>query len=448
MEYSKELREMFINMSTNRDLRRIMEYYDEFNLNKNELVIDFYELMEKITTEEIAERLSIDLFINFEGIEITNKKLYSLLCTNDNVKDVQVNFMAQKMPFNATMINIFLRNDIITSETFNLIIHNCDNDNRISELPIGSSKYLLDKESTFKLMKMADEYNKDFYVLIAANTKGLTSDEIDEILNAMEVGGMQMENVAGEGLLSQKSITKEQIEKIAFWDEYPTAMIFEMCWKRGYYNEKEVFDFYKHGDEEIAKVIFNSKNVPQAIINDAYLYGNNSQRILVFAYSSKDKEYQNNLLLMQEDSILPEEEKYLSERIKEDARLFLSIATCTNKNVLKAAYEAVDIFFKNTDDKNVYDHRKHLVRVLAINSSIGNDMIFKIINENSDAFSHDELEEIRDRVIMNMSPEEEKIIEQFLEEQNENLDDYLLSLQEETHRKYNDQYFEDNFDDR
>lgn len=425
-----------------------MEYYDEHNLNKNELVIDFYELMEKITTEEIAERISIDLFINFEGIKISNQSLDPFLCTNENVKDVQVNFMANRTSFDMALINILLKRGNITSETFNLIIHN-SNDKNIYELPIGNSKYLLDKESTFKLMKLADAYNKDFYVLVAANTKGLTSNEISEIFDAMNEGGMQMENVVGEGLLEQKNITKEQIEKVAFWDEYPTPMIFEMCWNRNCYSEEEILNFYKHGDKEISQIIFNSNNAPQNVINDAYLYGDNMQKKQVFAYSSRDKEYQNNLLLLQAENILPEEENYLIEKVKKDARLFLSVAMCEHKNVLKAAYEALNIFFVNTDNEEVYNHRRHLVRLLATTSkAIGNDMIFKIITENSDAFSHDELEDIRDQVIMNMNSEEEKIIEQFLEEQNEDLDEYLFSIYEESHREYNDQYFEDNLDDR
>lgn len=443
----ENLREMFINLSTNRDLRRILEYYDEHGLRRENLTHDFYHLMEQLTTEEIADRISIDLYVDFENINIVNGTLDYCLCENPNLKDVQIDYIARRTSLDLIAIENLINIGNMTSDTLNLVIHNSSSKD-IYEICFENTKYLLDKESAFKLMNLADAYHKDFYVWIAANVKGLTEEEIDNIFESMEIGGMEMEHVVGEGLLSQANLTDKQLEKIAFWDEYPSPMVFETCWKKNCYSEEDVFKFYKNGDEQISKIIFNSGNVPLNIINDAYLSNDEDKRMQVMMYSNADKNYQRNLLLLEANSLEPTEEKMLVEAVKKDARLFLSVAMCEHKAVLKAAYEAIDDFFSNTGFSHIYEQRRNIIRTLAYNKNIGNDMIFRIINENSDAFNEDERLDLHDKAIMSMNSEEEKNIENFLDEQKESLDDYLANEYAQSHKTYNDQYYEDNWEDR
>lgn len=443
----ENLRKMFISLSTNRDLRRILEYYEENGLKKENITYDFYHLMEQISTEEIADRISIDLYVDFEGINIVNETLDYCLCGNPNLKDVQIDYIAKRTSLDLISIELLIETGNMTSDTLNLIIHNSRNKD-IYEISFENSKYLLDKESAFKLMNLADEYSKDFYVWIVANEKGLSVDEIDSVFEAMEIGGMEMEHVVGEGLLSQFNLTDEQLERVAFWDEFPSPMVFEICWQKGCYSEEDVYKFYKNGDPQISQIIFNSENVPLSIINDAYLSNDEDKKMQVMMYSNKDKDYQRNLLLLEAETITMKEEKELIEAVEKDARLFLSVAMSEHKNVLKAAYEAIDNFFKYTDYEHIYEQRRNIIRTLAYNENIGNDMIFKIINENGDAFNEDERQDLHDRAIMNMNSEEERNIEIFLDEQQESLDDYLANEYAQSHRKYNDQYYEDSWEDR
>ena len=114
----ENLRKMFISLSTNRDLRRILEYYEENGLKKENITYDFYHLMEQISTEEIADRISIDLYVDFEGINIVNETLDYCLCGNPNLKDVQIDYIAKRTSLDLISIELLIETvfELITEE--------------------------------------------------------------------------------------------------------------------------------------------------------------------------------------------------------------------------------------------------------------------------------------------------------------------------------------------
>lgn len=262
----KELRELFLTMSTNRDLRKVLTYYEEHGYDKNNLEGDFAQVLETLETEEIATRLGYDLFINFEGIKIDNNFMYDSLICARGCKKVQVDIISEKADLQMSSIQIILDNNTATPETLDRLIKN-STDKNLGNLE-GEGLCLLNKESLSKLVKLSD--NKPDLIYLLSLKKGLDTAEIDNILSVMKEKNIEMDNLYAENLLEQENLTNDQLQRIAFFENVPCPIVFSDCLKKNIYSENDIIDIYEksNGDEQIINILLNQKTIPKKIVDD------------------------------------------------------------------------------------------------------------------------------------------------------------------------------------
>lgn len=438
------LKDMFIEMSTNRDLRNILKYYKEKGYDQNELISDFEEFMENITTEEIAHRLERDLYINFEGIQINNKCLDESLVGNLECKNVQLEIIAKRSDLSATAIQQMLDNEIAYPETIDMAIKNSTDDN-IRNLT-SERICLLNKESILKLVKCAEEeivplYLDSFLYLLSLKPS-LTTNEIDHILGLMKQVDIKMDNLFADALLSQENLTKEQEKEIAFFEDVPSTVVFDICLNKNIYSSEDIEYFYERRkyDSEYINLILNYKDVSKSIISDIFINGNEDTKEILNRKTFFDIEFQNALEDLTRTDLTVVETKRLIDLIKEDARLIPYAVHSKNKNILKEAFDAIEKFYKYCGIESIYEQRCDLIKTLANNENIPNLVLFDITRYNSDAFSSDELDDINDRLMMKMSDEEMAIVDIENAKAQEELDEYLLDMKIKGNKHYNGDY--------
>ena len=438
------LKDMFIEMSTNRDLRNILKYYKEKGYDQNELISDFEDFMENITTEEIARRLEQDLYINFEGIQINNKYLDESLVGNLECKNVQLEIIAKRSDLSATAIQQMLDNEIAYPETIDIAIKNSTDDN-IRNLT-SERICLLNKESILKLVKCAEEdmaplYLDSFLYLLSLKPS-LTINEIDHILGLMKQADIKMDNLFADALLSQENLTKEQEKEIAFFEDVPSTVVFDICLNKDIYSAQDIEYFYERRkyDLEYINLILNYKDVPKSIISDIFINGNEDTKEILNRKTFFDIEFQNALEDLTRTDLTVVETKRLIDLIKEDARLIPYAVHSKNRNILKETLDTIEDFYKYCGIESIYKQRCELIRTLANNENIPNLVLFDITRYNSDVFSSDELDDINDKLMMKMSDEEIAIVDIQNTKAQEELDEYLLDMKIKGNRNYSGDY--------
>lgn len=441
----EKLKNMFVNMSTNKDLRNIISYYNENNMNKDDIKGDFLELIEEISTEEIADRISIDLYINFEGTQITNNELDESLCFNENIKDVQLEYISKRSDLSYLAIQEMTEKAL--PATIDIAIKNSTN----KELyKIESDKMcLLNKNSILKLYDLSKDKYKDNLLYYLSLQKNLKPHEIDFILSEMKEREIQMDNLYAEGLLSQIEITKEQEKQIATFDKIPTAMVLEMCLEKDLYTKDELLEIYnksfykdKQINEEISNILLNSTRTPKEVLSTIYVKGDKMMKEKIEQDMENDIVLQENIRKLTDENLTKRDTIQLEKVIDEDVRILPYAIKSTDPNLLNAALKSIDKFYSETMRPEVYEKRVELIRELSNNPNINNLTLRELLIDNSDAFDQEEVDERLTELEFNLTDFEEKVIEQEGEENMEALDDYILRMKEESHREYNDQAYE------
>lgn len=433
-----KLKEMFINMSTNRDLRNILKYYEEKGYDKEGLVADFEEIMEYISTEEIATRLEQDLYIDFDGIKISNDILDESLVANSECKNVQLEIIAQRSNLSFIAIQLMLDNNVAYPETIDIAIKNSTDPN-IGDLD-SERLCLLNKDSVLKLVE-ASNGDEEFIYLLSLKPE-LTSQEIDIILNAMKNNKVEMDSLFGESLLSQKNLTKEQEKEIAFFERVPSSVVFDICLSRGLYSQSDIEFLYKQNkdDIEFINIILNNKDIPKTIISDIFVNGTDEAKTVLDNKTRFDLEFQKTVEDLSRNDLSVLETKRIVDLVEKDAR-FLSFAVHSpNSNILNKALSAIEEFYKYTGNESIYEKRCELLNILANNKNISNLTLNDIILYNSDAFSSEELEDLSSTLNSRLTPEEIEILEAQSSKIQEDLDEYLLDMKIKDNRTYDGDY--------
>lgn len=437
-EYDSKLKEMFITMSTNKDLRKVLKYYDEQNYDKQNIVGDFATVMENLTTEEIADRLSYDLFIKFEGIEINNNHMYDSIICSKWCNKVQTDIISEKADLSMISIQLILDNDTATPETLDRLIKN-STDPTLGDLE-SEKLCLLNKESIAKLVKVSNN-NPEFIYLLSLK-KGLEVDEIDNILSVMKEKEIEMDNLYAENLLEQENLTKEQLKKIAFFEKIPCGVTFSTCVNKNVYTNDDIVDIYKDSknDEQIVNIILNLENIPNAIVNDLWLSNNEYAKATLLHKLEWNASIKQQIEDMQNENLSPIRTNQIINTINQDIRILDYAVNSNNPDILDACLPAIENFYNLTGIEKIYNKRCELLNKLTTNENIDNLTLDKILSENSDAFSAEQIRCLNAKIEDTLTEEEADIIQGRRANDIEEFEDEMLDRKISSHRYYSGDY--------
>lgn len=283
---NQELKNLFIRLSTNRDVRAVLEYYEKNSLNKEDIETDFYDTIENLNSEEIDERLDYIVADNIKDINITQIEVLETLTQNQNCNDSQLKIIV-KNDLSKIAIQNIIDNIYAEFETIELAISNSSAkdlykliENEITnsfdeDEEINPTLIYLNEEVLLKLLKQAPDNSKEqeqllYYLTLKSD---LTKETIDLILDMMKKNNIKMDMLYGEELLNQKNITQSQERIIAIFEEIPDSTVFEICLEKGLYSDEEIYDIFaknsKH-DNSIEMVLIENKTTPSTILQKIY----------------------------------------------------------------------------------------------------------------------------------------------------------------------------------
>lgn len=281
----EELRNLFIKLSTNRDVRTIKEYYKNHNLKEKDIETDFYDTLENLESEEIDERLDYLVADNLKDIDITPIEVFETLTHNPKCNDSQLQIIAKQNLSRIAIQNI-IDNIYAELETIDLAIKNSTaNDLYLlvqNELNIDVNDeettltiLYLDSSSILKLLNQTPDNSQEQELLLyyLSLKPELEVENINLILNKMKINNIKMDMLYGESLLEQENITEEQIRKIATFEEIPDPSVFEICLEKGIYTEEEIYEYFKKESKHtnsIEMILIENKYTPSTILQKIY----------------------------------------------------------------------------------------------------------------------------------------------------------------------------------
>lgn len=446
---SADLKDMFITLSTNKDLRNIIRFYEQNGLDKEDIIHDFFDTIEKLDTVEISERISIPSYVNFENIVITDADIAEAVTANPNAKDVQLAIISERNSLSKDAIQNMLGVEGILIPTLDTAIINAKEEG-IEK--IESEKLcLLSKEAILKIynhiVENLDKCEKsdisEFTYLLSLKQE-LTVEQIDSILDTMKKNNIEMDNYFLEGLFTQKYATKEQKGKIIRFEKTPSAMAVSYGLDADLYTEKEIMDIYKKAtkeeSEEIKNLLLNSSKTPTEVLS--YIYANAD---IYTRQSIKFKAEKDPVFLLHRDKILSiglleEEVKMLTEAIKKDARLLNYAVGSSNPEIVNAAYDCINKYFRDFHNDEVYFCYENLILTISQNNATDEMTLVDILSFKEDVLhSHEDIKaDMENRILLSKDKNVLNKLNENRDKIREDYEDAELDYKIKSHRTYSD----------
>lgn len=454
---SADLKDMFITLSTNKDLRGIIRHYEQTGLDKEDIIHDFFDTMEKLETEEISERISIPSYVNFEDIVITDVDIAEAITANPNAKDVQLAIISEKNSLSKDAIQNILNAEGVLIPTLDAAIINAQEEG-IEK--IKSEKLcLLSKEAILKIYnhivenldKCVQSDISEFTYLLSLKQE-LTTQQIDSILDTMKKSNIEMDNYFLEGLFMQKYATAEQKGRIIRFEKDPSAMAVSYGLEYGLYTEEEIMKIYKNASrynaEEIKNLLLNSAKTPIEVLSDIYANSDHYTRQTIEFKAEKDPVFLLHRDKLMSVGLLEDEINTLKEAIKKDARLLKYAVNSSNPEIVQTALESIDLFYTSLHNEDVYCNYENLILAICENNATSGLTLVDIITFKEDVlYKHEDIRaDVEDRIVFSKDEAVHNKLNENRDKLREEYEDAELDYKIKNHKTYSDyDYNEDDF---